>query len=101
MTTELRDFLNWFDGFAENIKKQPTAAQWTRVKQRFAEMRVGLASSPTNVSTAALAAAGAGLPLAPPPPSPEVLKQLSEIKTKGRAAAAQGQFVGQAMSAGP
>lgn len=30
----LRDFLNWFSGYAENVKKQPTPSQWARIKEK-------------------------------------------------------------------
>ena len=36
---DLRDFLNWFDGFAENIDKTPTAKQWTKIKERIAALQ--------------------------------------------------------------
>ena len=41
---DLRDFLNWFDGFAENIDKTPTAKQWTKIKERIAALQ---GSAPT------------------------------------------------------
>lgn len=34
--SELRDFLNWFDGFADNIEKTPTPKQWAKIKERVA-----------------------------------------------------------------
>ena len=36
---DLRDFLNWFDGFAENINKQPSPKQWTKIKERVAGLQ--------------------------------------------------------------
>lgn len=38
MPAELRDFLNWFNGWAENIKARPSPAQWKRLKERVSEL---------------------------------------------------------------
>ena len=38
MSAELRDFLSWFDGFAENIKSAPNKEQWLRIKKRIQEI---------------------------------------------------------------
>lgn len=46
---DLRDFLNWFDGFAENIDKTPSSKQWTKIKDRVTALR-GVA--PESVTTA-------------------------------------------------
>jgi len=32
------EFKAWFDGFTENIKEQPTKAQWARIRKRVAEV---------------------------------------------------------------
>jgi hypothetical protein len=32
-------FLAWFDGYAENIKGRPTAAQWAKVKTKIAALK--------------------------------------------------------------
>ena len=37
--SDLRDFLNWFDGFAENIDKTPSSKQWAKIKDRVAALR--------------------------------------------------------------
>ena len=45
--SDLRDFLCWFDGFAENIEKTPTTKQWAKIKERVAALRVvGLVVGP-------------------------------------------------------
>lgn len=50
--SELRDFLNWFEGFSENIGKQPKPDQWEKIKTRimalkaFADQPVVLGPSP-------------------------------------------------------
>ena len=47
--TDLRDFLNWFDGFAENIEKTPSPKQWAKIKERVAALRaVGPAAAPVT-----------------------------------------------------
>jgi hypothetical protein len=38
--SDLRDFLNWFDGFAENIEKTPTAKQWAKIKERVGGLQL-------------------------------------------------------------
>ena len=37
--SDLRDFLNWFDGFAENIDKTPNTKQWGKIKERVTALR--------------------------------------------------------------
>lgn len=32
------EFKAWFDGFTEEMKGQPTKAQWTRIKERVAQI---------------------------------------------------------------
>lgn len=39
MSDQLKSFLDWFEGFAENIKKQPTPAQWSRIKARISDLQ--------------------------------------------------------------
>lgn len=34
----LQEFKAWFDGFIENIPKQPTLKQWARIKERVSEI---------------------------------------------------------------
>jgi hypothetical protein len=38
--SDLRDFLNWFDGFAENIEKTPSAKQWAKIKERVGALQL-------------------------------------------------------------
>ena len=33
-----QEFKAWFDGFTENVDKQPTQKQWARIKERVAEI---------------------------------------------------------------
>lgn len=97
----LREFLFWFDGFQENIKKQPSSAQWARVKQKFEKMRKELETvpaTPISVPSAGVNAPPVS-PIAAKPMAPEIQKQLAELKAKGRASGS-GEFTGQAMSAG-
>ena len=60
--SDLRDFLNWFDGFAENIEKTPTAKQWAKIKERVASL---------SADPVVLQSREVGQPkAAPPPPKP-------------------------------
>ena len=34
----LAEFKAWFDGYTENVDKQPTQKQWARIKDRVAEI---------------------------------------------------------------
>lgn len=43
----LRDFLNWFDGFQENIETAPSEKQWGRVRERIEALRAADAASPS------------------------------------------------------
>jgi len=59
--SDLRDFLNWFDGFAENIEKTPSPKQWGKIKERVAALReVQPSASPKPVPFK---------PVAPPKPA--------------------------------
>jgi len=45
--SDLTTFLAWFSGITENIKKQPTPAQWAKIKAKIAELEAsGPQSSP-------------------------------------------------------
>jgi hypothetical protein len=80
--TELRDFLNWFDGFAENIDKTPNQKQWDKIKQRVAELKaVPSTSSDAAVNTVQ------PLKLVPKPAAP---KYTFYIDTDGMAKNAKG-----------
>jgi len=35
----LRDFLNWFEGFSDNIEKAPTERQWGKIVAKIADLR--------------------------------------------------------------
>jgi hypothetical protein len=37
--SSLRDFLNWFEGFSENLDKAPTAKQWEKIKERILALK--------------------------------------------------------------
>lgn len=37
---DVKEFLSWFSGFAENIEGAPTEKQWERVKAKIAELEV-------------------------------------------------------------
>lgn len=104
--TDLKRFLAWFDGYSENIEGAPSEKQWARIKEEIGKISEGAATampykdpSPAlnRLATDVAAAAPAG-PVPPPPASPDLLKQLADLKAKGRAAAAVPG--GQAMSAG-
>lgn len=42
MANDLRSFLDWFEGFSENLEKPPNAKQWDRIRTRI----LALKSSP-------------------------------------------------------
>jgi len=48
--SDLRDFLNWFDGFAENIEKTPTAKQWAKIKERVGALQLQKVEPETQVT---------------------------------------------------
>ena len=35
----LRDFMNWFEGFSENIEDAPTPKQWEKIKDRLSLLK--------------------------------------------------------------
>lgn len=75
MSTDLRDFLNWFNGWAENIKARPSPAQWKRLKERVAELEArGSADHPGH--SVPPAANGNAVPSAskPKPPATSAAK---------------------------
>jgi hypothetical protein len=37
--SNLRDFLNWFEGFSDNLDKAPTAKQWEKIKERLLALK--------------------------------------------------------------
>lgn len=63
--SEITSFLDWFDGFCENLTKQPTPKQWARVVDRINQLR---ALEPTKtISSEALRAAEEARAMAPKP----------------------------------
>lgn len=54
--TDLRDFLNWFDGFAENIGNAPNTKQWAKIKERVAGLQADGAAQPSVPAVAKPAA---------------------------------------------
>lgn len=50
---DVKEFLSWFSGFAENIEEAPSEKQWQRVKAKIEELRA--------------APVYAGAPFPPPP----------------------------------
>ena len=69
---ELRDFLNWFDGFVDNIEKTPNKKQWDKIKERVKALESvkvvanGVDGSAHVASPAAAAVSKA--PVSPPAP---------------------------------
>lgn len=68
--TNLRDFLNWFEGFSENLDKAPNAKQWAKIKERLLALKdyaeaAEAAAPPVSTSVAVQAQASPGVP-APP-----------------------------------
>jgi hypothetical protein len=63
----LHDFLTWFDGWSENIEKQPNDKQWARLCAKVAEVRK---AEPVPVAVPLVPPAGwpAVAPVAPPEP---------------------------------
>lgn len=43
--SDLKDFLNWFAGYAENIEKAPTAKQWQRITAKVKALSESHASA--------------------------------------------------------
>jgi hypothetical protein len=97
--SELRDFLNWFDGFADNIDKTPNTKQWAKIKERVLALhRVNGVNGVDGavVSTTTPAAAGkVQEPVSSPAPAPRAKPQMSQFKfvidTQGVARRGSGQ----------
>ena len=49
MTPELRDFLNWFDGFSANVKGAPNRKQWKIIRERIKKIVVPAGPIPLAV----------------------------------------------------
>ena len=58
---DICSFLSWFDGFAENIKKQPTPEQWARIKSKVLDLE----AAPEPRAAAPAAPAAPALPVKP------------------------------------
>jgi hypothetical protein len=43
--SDLTTFLAWFSGISENIKKQPTPAQWAKIRSKIADLETGAPQS--------------------------------------------------------
>ena len=81
--SELRDFLNWFDGFAENIDKTPNTKQWTKIKERVLALKDAKGVDAVEVSTSPAAAAGkVQAPVSAPPPPPRAKSKPDMSKFK-------------------
>lgn len=42
----LKSFLDWFEGFSDNIEEQPSKAQWDKVKGRIARLGEEVVAAP-------------------------------------------------------
>jgi hypothetical protein len=76
---ELKSFLDWFEGFADNIEGAPTAAQWgkitTRIK-RLADEVASMPEAPPIYANGAMNGHHAVTPVsAPPPKDPNAIPQ--------------------------
>jgi hypothetical protein len=58
--TELQQFLAWFDGYSENIKQRPTAAQWAKVVEKIKSIKVAPAVPALAVANSFPAAGSKG-----------------------------------------
>lgn len=56
---DLKTFLAWFSGYAENIKQKPTPEQWKRIKAEIEKLKDAPMSAPIY----------AAMPAAPTPPA--------------------------------
>jgi hypothetical protein len=93
--TTLRDFLNWFEGFSDNIELTPNEKQWAKIRERIGALNEN--ESPIVRPTQAnMVEAGIGVE---PSNVTDMLKQIENLKRTGAAAAGNGG--GAAMDAGP
>jgi hypothetical protein len=60
---DLNTFLAWFSGYAENIKKQPTPSQWSRIKAEIAKI------DPITVHVGSVGSAPPPMPARPNTPT--------------------------------
>lgn len=44
--SSLRRFLDWFEGFNENIEEQPTPKQWERIKAKVEDLYANVGEEP-------------------------------------------------------
>ena len=59
MQQNLRDFLFWYEGFAENVDEQPTPTQWSRIKDRLGRLKEEVLAVPVSATSASAAPAPA------------------------------------------
>lgn len=45
----LSEFKAWFDGYTENMKDEPSAKQWKRIKERVAEIEGSVTTYPVFI----------------------------------------------------
>ena len=57
MQQNLRDFLFWYEGFAENVAEQPTPTQWSRIKDRLGRLKEEVLAAPIMAPSASAAPA--------------------------------------------
>lgn len=56
--TPLRDFLNWFEGFSDNLgAKAPKPEQWTKIKERIHALKDQVEAAPIAPTPAPAASA--------------------------------------------
>lgn len=55
MSMELRDFLNWFEGFADNLGgKAPKPDQWAKIRERILALKAIADQAPTPAPAAVI-----------------------------------------------
>lgn len=98
--SELRDFLNWFDGFADNIEKVPNAKQWAKIKERVQALhKVNIDNPHPQLLTSSPPVNGKHVEVqtavTPPAPAPRAKPHMSQFKfvidTQGVARRGSGQ----------
>jgi hypothetical protein len=90
MSGAFRGFLDWFEGFSDNIKKAPTEDQWKKVVARVDRLRTEFEAEPTPPPAAPSPAVNGHAPapvalLAAPAPADE----LAPVKTEAEMTLAQ------------
>jgi hypothetical protein len=80
MVIMLRDFLNWYEGFAENIDKAPNAKQWAKIKERIAALKEEADKAPAPAQPGP----GAGIVVSYSGPAPVVAAKPTDSKAAER-----------------